>query len=219
MHRYEPGAEGEGDSPAQAHLRGFLQENAANLQAIIRSYVAKMGLAVGGNIEAVAADIFQDSALEALAHAERLYPNMQTRAWFLGIAANILKRHRASSFKRSQHETLTSNLAQQTSQENEQDVLDQILGMRIGENGPEQAFVARESAHALLALVAPEDAQLLHMALVQGWDATSLSQMIGVTPVAARTRVHRALKRLRMAWQQSEQRKEHGGYHGKKTSR
>src|SRR6266700_5076642 len=77
---------------ARAYLRWFSQENAAQLQAIICSYVAKMGLATGAHIQAVAAEVFQDAALEALAHADRFHPQMQPRAWFLAIAANIVKR-------------------------------------------------------------------------------------------------------------------------------
>lgn len=217
MYRPETAAgEGSGgeSSPERAYLQRFLQENAASLQAIICGYVAKMGLAMGQNIEAIAAEVFQDAVLETLAHAERFNLAMQARAWFLAIAANILKRHRASYFKRYRFEVLTGDLVKQSPQENEQDVLDQILGMRVGSAGPEQMFVAREGARELLALVAPEDAQLLHMALVQGWNANALGQMLGVTPGAARVRVHRALSRLRAAWQQSEQRKERGGYHG-----
>lgn len=181
-----------------------------SLQAIICGYVAKMGLATGQNVEAVAAEVFQDAALETLAHAERFNPEMQPRAWFLAIAANILKRHRASYLKRNRFEVLTGNLAQ----ESEQDVLDRLMDARSGTGEPEQTLLSRESTSELLAMVAPEDAQLLHMALVQGWDASALGQLMGITPGAARVRVHRALSRLRVAWRQSEQRMERGGYHG-----
>jgi RNA polymerase sigma-70 factor (ECF subfamily) len=194
----------------RTYLQRFLQEHAASLQAIICGYVAKMGLATGQNVEAVAAEVFQDAALEILAHTERFHPEMQPRAWFLAIAANILKRHRARYLKRHRFEVLTSNLAQ----ESEQDVLDQIMDARGGTGGPEQTLLSREGASELLAMVAPQDAQLLHMALVQGWDASALGQLMGITPGAARVRVHRALSRLRAAWRQSEQRKEREGYHG-----
>lgn len=205
---------GEENSPARAYLQRYLQEHAVGLQAIICGYVAKMGLARGQNIKAIAAEVFQDAALETLTHAERFKPATQARAWFLAIAANILKRHRASYLKRYRFELSTSSLAKQSAQEREQDVLDQIMTVRVESAGPEQMVVERESVHELLALVADADAQLLHMTLVQGWNADALGQWLGITPGAARVRVHRALSRLRMAWRESEQRKERGGYHG-----
>lgn len=208
------GGEPAGHSQAQAYLQRFLQENARQLQNILCGYVVKMGLASGENVELVAAEVFQDAVLETLAHAERFNPNMQARPWFLAIAANILKRHRADYLKRYRFEVLTGDLARQTPEESVGDVLDQMMGTRGGTSGPEQTVIARESARELLALVAPEDAQLLHMALVQGWDASALGQLMGITPGAARVRVHRALSRLRAAWRQEQQRKERGGYHG-----
>lgn len=197
-----------GSSQARTYLQHFLQENAANLQSILCSYVAKMRLAPGGNIEAIAAEVFQDAVLETLANAERFNPEMQPRVWFLAIAANILKRHRTRYARRYKFEVSVGRLANKPGQENEQDVLDQIMAWRGGEPGPEQTLVMRESVRELLALVAPEDARLLNMALIQGWDADALATLIGVTPGTARVRVHRALNRLRAAWRASEQRKE-----------
>jgi RNA polymerase sigma factor (sigma-70 family) len=197
-----------GGSRARAYLQRFLQENAASLQGIICGYVAKMGLATGANIEGVAAEVFQDAALETLANAERFNPEMQPRPWFLAIAANVLKRHRASYARRYKFEVLVGKLAERPEQENEQDILDQIMAWSGGAPGPEQALVTRESVRELLALVAPEDARLLNMALLQGWDANALARLLGITPGAARVRVHRALSRLRAAWRTSEQRKE-----------
>ena len=201
-------------SQARAYLQGFLQENAASLQRILCGYVVKMGLAAGEHVELVAAEVFQDAALETLAHAERFNPEMQARTWFLAIGANILKRHRNAFLKRYRFEVLTSDLTRQAGRGSEENVLDQIMGMGSNSAGPEQVLVAREGARELLALVAPEDARLLQMALIQGWDASALGQLMGVTPGAARVRVHRALNRLRVAWRQSQQRKERGGSHG-----
>ena len=201
---------------SQAHtaLQRFLQENAASLQSILCGYVVKMGLATGKDVELVAAEVFQDAVLETLAHAERFNPEMQARPWFLAIAANILKRHRDDFLKRYRFEILTSDLTRQVVWKGEENVLDQIMGMSPSNDGPEQVLITREGMHELLALVAPEDAQLLQMALIEGWDASALGQRMGVTPGAARVRVHRALSRLRAAWRQSQQRKERGGYHG-----
>ena len=189
----------------RAYLQRFLQDNAAHLQAILGGYVAKMGLASGAGIEAVAAEVFQDAVLETLAHADRFNPEMQPRAWFLAIAANILKRHRASYARRYKFEVLVGDLAHKYELENEQDVLDRI--MQAGAPGPEQTLAAHETVRELFSLVSPEDARLLNMALLEGWDASALGEHMGITPGTARVRVHRALSRLRAAWKKSEQQK------------
>lgn len=199
---------------ARAYLQGFLQENAAQLQAILCGYVVKMGLATGGDIEIVAAEIFQDAVIEALEHSDHFNPEMQPRAWFLAIAANILKRHRSRYAKRYRFEVLTSLLADRSEREQEYHVLDQLMPFGKYVPGPEQGLIAEEGARELLALVSPEDAQLLQLALVHGWDASSLSSTLGVPPGTVRVRLHRALKRLRQAWSVSEQRKEYKGYNG-----
>jgi RNA polymerase sigma factor (sigma-70 family) len=197
-------------SLARAYLQRFLQENAVSLQGILRGYVVKMGLARGENVELMAAEIFQDAVLETLAHAERFNPDMQARPWFLAIAANILKRHRADSLKRA-HFEIRAGYLRKAEQENEQDVLEHMMTASAGTaSGPEQALLARESARELLALVSPEDAQLLHMALVQGWDANALGMLLHISSGTARVRLHRALSRLRAAWRKAEQRKERG---------
>jgi RNA polymerase sigma-70 factor (ECF subfamily) len=188
-----------------------LQDNAVPLQGIICGYVSKMGLATGERIEAVAAEVFQDAVIETLAHAERFHTDMQPRPWFLAIAANMLKRHRASYAKRSRFEVLIGHVASTSGRESEQDVLD--LLMPATAPGPEQMLERRESVRELLALVSPADAQLLKMALLEGWDADALASLMGITPGAARVRVHRALQRLREAWRTSEQGKEWSKYH------
>jgi RNA polymerase sigma factor (sigma-70 family) len=210
-----PGGEGPAEqSQARASLQRFLQENAASLQSILCGYVVKTGLATGKNVELLAAEVFQDAALETLAHAERFNPEMQARPWFLAIAANILKRHRNDFLKRYRFEVLTSDLARQSAQASEENVLDQLMGISLNSDSPEQVLVTREGIRELLGLVTQEDARLLQMALIQGWDASALGHLMGVTPGAARVRVHRALNRLRAAWRQSQQRKESDGYDG-----
>lgn len=191
---------------ARVYLQRFLQENAASLQGILCGYVARMGLATGENIPLVATEIFQDAVLETLAHPEHFHSHTQPRAWFLAIAANILKRHRAKYAKRYHFEVLVSDLPQQGERESEHDLLDRLMNYR-GTPGPEQGLIVRESVQELLALVSAEDAHLLDLALVQGWSAETLAPMFKVTPGTARVRVHRALTRLRKAWQGAEQRK------------
>ncbi|HTK09228.1 MAG TPA: sigma-70 family RNA polymerase sigma factor [Ktedonobacteraceae bacterium] len=201
-------------SQARTYLQQFLQENAASLQNILCGYVASMKLASGTNIEVLAAEVFQDAVIETLAHSDRFNPAMQPRAWFLAIAANILKRHRVKLAKRYRFEVLVGDLASKSKSGNEQDMLDRLMSYTGSAPGPERALLAREGVREILSLVSAEDAHLLNLTLVQGWNAEMLAQMMGVTTGTARVRVHRALTRLRVAWQKAEARKEQGQRNG-----
>jgi RNA polymerase sigma factor (sigma-70 family) len=193
---------------ARAYLQQFLQENAVGLHITICGYVVRMNVATGNKVEAIAAEIFQETVIEVLSHAKRFHPEMQPRALFLAIAANILKRHRVTYAKRYRFEVLMGDLV------NNQDILDRLMAYTEDAPGPEQALVEQESVQEMLALVSLDDARLLNMVLLQGWDANALASTLGITPGAARVRVHRALSRLREAWRLSEQRKERGKRNG-----
>ncbi len=95
----------------QDDLRSFLQENTPLLLGIVRSYVVRTGLARGEAVQLVALEVLQESVLEALSHTDRLATAALPRAWFLAIAANVIKRKKAALARISQHEVLVSDLA------------------------------------------------------------------------------------------------------------
>lgn len=196
------------EEPVDRHLflRGFLQEHAVQLQGIIRAYILRGGVAYGDAVPAVVHDVFQDAVLEALAHADRLDPSTQPRAWFLSIAINIIKRRKVNQAKRYQREVLMSDLFVSSETAQESDIFEQIA--QIMTPGPEQEVEAREQEQELLALVSTSDAQILRLAVVNGVNTELLARELGVRPVAARVRLHRALQRLRVAWQEREKKGE-----------
>lgn len=192
------------EEPVDRHLflRSFLQEHATQLQGIIRAYVLRGGVAYGDAVAAVVHDVFQDAVLEALAHADRLDPSTQPRAWFLSIAINVIKRKKVTQAKRYQREVLVSDLFTDSETTQESDIFEQIA--HIVTPGPEQEVEAREQEQELLALVSSSDARVLRLAVVNGVSTELLARELGVRPVAARVRLHRALQRLRIAWQERE---------------
>ncbi len=173
--------------------------NATSLLGIIRSYVIRMGLARGEDVTPVALEILQQVVLEALDHADRFNPSGQSMAWLLGIAINIIKQNKAERIKRSQRELPISDLSViQEEQLSESDLFDQLLTTSYA--GPEQEIAANEQAGLLLSLVSPEDQRILMLAFLDGFEREALAQKLGISPGAARVRLHRALKRLRSAW-------------------
>ena len=177
----------------------FITDNVAPLLGIIRSYVQRMGLASGADVPAVALDVLQEVVLETLDHADRFNPKGQPMAWILGIAINVIKRKKDELVKRSQRELSISELSLIYEERlSESDLFDRLAAKSYA--GPDQEIEANEQAEILLSLVSPEDQQILGLAFLQGFEREALAQKLGISSGATRVRLHRALKRLRLAW-------------------
>ena len=177
----------------------YIAGNAASLLGIIRSYVMRMGLASGEDVATVALEVLQQVVLEALDHAERFDSTGQPMAWLLGIAINIIKRNKAERIKSSQRELSMSDLSPiQEEDLSESELFDQLVAH--SDAGLDQEIAANEQAGLLLSLVSPEDQHILMLAFLEGYEREALAQKLGITPGATRVRLHRALKRLRLAW-------------------
>ena len=176
-----------------------ITDNVASLLGILRSYVKRMGLARGEEVPAAAVEVLQEVVLEALDHADRFNPAGQPMAWLLGIAINVIKRKKAELVKRSQRELSMSDLSlKQEEGLSESELFDQLMANSSA--GPEQEIAANEQAELLLSLVSPEDQHVLMLAFLQGFEREALAQKLGISTGATRVRLHRALKRLRLAW-------------------
>lgn len=188
-------------SAARQQLIAFIAENTAPLLGTLRSYVQRMGLASGDDVATVAAEVLQETVVEALGHAQRFDPTRQPMAWLLGIALNLMRRKKVELAKRSQRElSITQFSARQMELVSEDELFDGLINHVATLAGPEQEFEADEQARAILALVSPDDQQVLRLAFLLDFEREALAQRLGITPVAARVRLHRALSRLRAAW-------------------
>ena len=186
-------------SATKRQLIEFLSVNTAPLLGTLRSYVQRMGLARGEEVPAVALEVLQEVAIEALDHADRFNPTGQPMAWLLGIATNVIKRKKAEFAKRSRREMPIAHLSiAQEEPLSEDELFDQIAAHTLA--GPEQDIEANEQALAMLSLVSAEDQHILRLAFLYDFDREALAEKLGITSVAARVRLHRALSRLRAAW-------------------
>ena len=177
----------------------FITDNVASLLGIIRSYVKRMGLASGEDVPAVAIEVLQEVVLEALDHIDRFNSTGQPMAWLLGIAINVIKRNKAELIKRSQRELSMSEISPLHEEHlSESELFDQLAANSSAE--PDQEIAANEQAELLLSLVSPEDQRILMLAFLQGFEREALAQKLGISAGATRVRLHRALKRLRLAW-------------------
>jgi RNA polymerase sigma factor (sigma-70 family) len=198
------------DEPGLA-LRTFLQENVESLQGIVRSYVIRAGLAHGDGVQSATTDVLNEATLQALAHAEVFDTVQQPRAWFLGIAANVIKRRRASHARQNQRELSVGAFIPDREDGSESDFFDQLSLMV--HPGPEQEVETHAQVAELLALASPVDRLVLRLAFLQDLDTRHLALALNVHPGAARVRLHRALNRVRTAWREHMQRLQERGSH------
>jgi len=200
-------------------LIDFIADNTGPLLGTVRSYVQRMGLARGNEVANVAVEVLQEVVIEALDHVERFDPTRQAMAWLLGIALNVIKRKKVEAAKRQQRELSAATLRANSSEPLSEDELFDRLTARTTA-GPEQELEAQEQATMMLSLVSPEDRQVLRLAFLLEFEREALAKELGITPVAARVRLHRALGRLRSAWHELQHGSESGEYRraGKTTT-
>lgn len=197
-------------SSTKRQLLEFLQDNTAPLLSTLRSYVQRLGLAMGEEVQAVALEVLQEAVIEALAHADRFDATRAPMAWLLGIAANVIKRKKVEKARYHARELLLSRLSMNYPEAaGESDVLDLLTASVVA--GPEQIVEANEQANALLSLVSADDQQVLRLAFLNDFDGESMAQRLGITIEAARMRLHRALARLRSALREQQQLKRQRG--------
>jgi RNA polymerase sigma-70 factor (ECF subfamily) len=177
----------------------FLTNRSAEFLGTIRSYVLRMGLAQGQAVPDVALDVFQEVAVEALDHIDRFRLDGQPMAWLLGIAVNVIKRKKVAMAKQYQREVAFGHLALMLQEPcSEDELVDLIAPFTLPD--PDQDVEANEQAGLILSLVSREDQQVLRLAVLRDFEREALARELGITPVAARVRLHRALNRLRFAW-------------------
>lgn len=190
-------------SAVKRRLMLFLTEHTAQLLGTLRIYVQRMGLAQGRAVPNVALEVLQEVTVEALASLERFDPERQPMAWLLGIAMNIIKRKKVAYAKQLQREVSFGRLAMMLPEAQDEDQLFELIAPFALED-PEQNIEANEQAGLILSLVSPEDQRVLRLAVLHDFEREALARALGTSAVAARVRLHRALNRLRVAWQEQQ---------------
>jgi RNA polymerase sigma-70 factor (ECF subfamily) len=186
-------------SQVKQQLMMFFTNHTTELLGTIRSYVARMGLAQGQAVSGVAQDVLQEVAVEALAHVDRFRLDSQPMAWLLGIAMNVIKQKKVMMAKQYQREVPFGRLALMLQEPcSEDELVDLIAPFSLPD--PDHDIEANEQATLILSLVSKEDQQVLRLAILHDFERESLARTLGITTVAARVRLHRALNRLRFAW-------------------
>ena len=186
---------------AQQHLREVIEREAGTLQHTLRHYVLRAGLATPQTAESAASELLNDVVLEAMLYAERFNPDRDPVAWLLGIAANLIKRKRAAASRNDFREPLIRDLYPTAEQQmSDGELFDLVSQWTVTD--PAQALEKDEAISRLLNLVSDPDREVLRLGILHGLSGDALAAALQITPGAARVRLHRALRRLRIALEQ-----------------
>lgn len=172
-------------------LRQIIADNHTHLLATIRLYVIRAGI---DPADPVAAEVMSEVTQEALAHAERFAEVRHPVSWLLGIAANLIKRRITRTAKRERREPLVRDLFSSL----EGELSDAELFDLITEQAAQgSSLETDEWINDLLAILMPDEQQLVKLAVLYDLKGETLAQELGIKPSTARMRLHRALRKLR----------------------
>jgi RNA polymerase sigma factor (sigma-70 family) len=183
----------------QQQLSRFIEKQADEILPTLRFYVLRAGLAQGGQAAQLASELLDELTVAALEGADRFQAERGARAWLLGIAANLIRRKQAALSRLERREPLAGDLAVRADGVLDEDSFFDLLAAQDGEN-PERRLLEDEGFRRRLQRLNPGDQQMLRLAVVAGFNGQDLAAALGVSPGAARVRLHRALQRLRLSW-------------------
>jgi RNA polymerase sigma-70 factor (ECF subfamily) len=184
---------------SRQRLEHYITAESVSLLKTLRYYVMRAGLAAGSGIGQTADEILNETVAQAFATADRLKPDIHPKPWLLGIAANLVKRRQAELLKRERREPLMRDLYAQTQDTLSDEELFDMLPFVTEESLDE--LEVNDHINSMFAGLSQNDADLLRMALLHDLDGSALGKALGISPGAARVRLHRALNRLRSSMQ------------------
>ena len=182
----------------RTRLRQYVAEETETLLKALDYYVLVAGLATGDQVRIEAIELLNEVVVEALTHAERFDPNGYPKAWLQGIAANLIKRKQVKQARLNRREPLIRDIYQDDQDLiSDDELFDQVATLVDSSTDPAQILESNEAIAAFLEGLPTSEQQVLHLAIVTGLDGNALANELGISPGAARVRLHRALNKLR----------------------
>ena len=172
-------------------LEAVIETEAKTLLNIIHNYVLRMGLtSEPAQAAAIATEILSDVVVTALEQAENYDSSRQAVPWLLGIALNFIRRRRQANQRN--REIPVRDLV-----DNPQLAEDELLDTFAELVTNRSTLEAQQQIDALLKPLSADDQHVLRLAILEDLDSNMIARELGITPTAARVRLHRAIKRLR----------------------
>jgi len=184
-------------STSARKLHDFIEAHSDDLLRSLRLYALRAGLAKSTNAEQVASELLSEVVAEALEHAERFDSTRHPRSWLLGIGANMIRRRTTARAKRERREPLVRDMyGHIEAAMSDGELFEQVTEVALDH---ESDLESRETIDGLLAGLSTEDQEVIRLAVLHDLDGARLAKALGTKPGTARMRLHRALRRLRLA--------------------
>ncbi|MCI0711996.1 MAG: sigma-70 family RNA polymerase sigma factor [Chloroflexi bacterium] len=136
------------------------------------------------------ADLLAEVTIEAMKNPERLTEVREPLAWLMGIASNLIRRKQARFYRFDSREMLVGDFYQ-----SDEDFFDRIA--ELANPDPAREFETRSTVDYWLSCLSADDRQIVELAVLRHMDGKAVAAELGISPGAARMRLHRALKRLK----------------------
>ncbi|MGZ6300322.1 MAG: RNA polymerase sigma factor [Candidatus Limnocylindria bacterium] len=120
-------------------------------------------------------DAVQEAAVKAWRAIDRLRDTTQSRSWFLSIVANQCR----STMRRRWWQVL------------------RLDGRPQLQTGPEDSSVRSMDIDRAMSRLSPDDRAILHLHYFLDLPLEDVARVLGISPGAAKSRVHRAAHRIR----------------------
>lgn len=194
----------EAQAATETPLRRYLAEldqtpDGQQLLSHIRLFVGRAKLEGEQTAREIALEVLQEVVVEALRAEARYDAARSAKAWLLAFAANVVKRRREKLFRQRSHETVASDLTGDGNLTEEQ-LFDRLVALRRPGPSPEQEVVGALWLEEMLAALSPDDRRIIELCVLHTMQGAEVAQTLGISPGAARVRLHRALARLRTVW-------------------
>ncbi len=143
-------------------------------------------------------ELLSDVTVEAVKHADRWSHNHQSPAWLIALGANMIKRKQAEFNKQQAREPFVRDLLHAVhSPLSDEELFDSLA--QVGQVNPSVDFETQDTVQYWLSFLAPDDRQIVQLAILNEMNSETVAQELNITAGAARMRLHRALKRLKLA--------------------
>jgi RNA polymerase sigma factor (sigma-70 family) len=179
-------------SDAEALIKSCLVEHADLLLRRAYLYIVQAGLCSGSAARDLARDLFQNLTVQALQSAPRFNPSASRGAlpWLKKILLHLVLQVRGERYRHPR-------VPVDPDDGEAFDWLARHAGLADPPSGAEEDLSTQQQTEQLLCLLEPDHREVVELSVLCELDGRETARRLGITPAAARTRLCRALERLR----------------------
>jgi RNA polymerase sigma-70 factor (ECF subfamily) len=164
-------------------MRGYQRGNLVAFEALYRALAPRVEKFIRGRVRdgARSSDLLQETFLELHRSRHTYLPGRSVVGWTLGIAQNIMYRHRRETRRRTRHELSTDSLELEE------------------QPAAPAADLELQSLHDALDVLSPDSRATWWMRNIEGLSFEVIARRLGIAATAVRLRCSRASRALRAA--------------------